>query len=84
MRFPIQIGCTRWSGPQMSIAEAGSFGSRIVLDRDPNIIDSAGVVTDVLGHRLGPAQRRTSWCRRRRRGIRRVRRRRVVSEGVAG
>ena len=29
--------------------EAGSFGSRIVLDRDPNIIDSAGVVTDVLG-----------------------------------
>ena len=29
--------------------EAGSFASRIVLDRDPNIIDSAGVVTDVLG-----------------------------------
>ena len=29
--------------------EAGSFGSRIVLDRDPNVIDSAGVVTDVLG-----------------------------------
>lgn len=29
--------------------EAGSFGSRIVLDRDPNTIDSAGVVTDVLG-----------------------------------
>ena len=29
--------------------EAGSFGSRIVLDQDPNIIDSAGVVTDVLG-----------------------------------
>ena len=29
--------------------EAGSFGSRIVLARDPNIIDSAGVVTDVLG-----------------------------------
>ncbi len=29
--------------------EAGSFSSRIVLDRDPGIIDSAGVVTDVLG-----------------------------------
>lgn len=29
--------------------DAGSFASRIVLDRDPNIIDSAGVVTDVLG-----------------------------------
>jgi hypothetical protein len=29
--------------------EVGSFASRIVLDRDPNIIDSAGVVTDVLG-----------------------------------
>ncbi|MDE2902201.1 MAG: glycosyltransferase family 2 protein [Chloroflexota bacterium] len=29
--------------------EIGSFASRIVLDRDPNIIDSAGVVTDVLG-----------------------------------
>ena len=29
--------------------EAGSFASRIVLDRDPTIIDSAGVVTDVLG-----------------------------------
>ena len=29
--------------------EAGSFASRIVLDRDPSIIDSAGVVTDVLG-----------------------------------
>lgn len=29
--------------------EAGSFASQIVLDRDPNIIDSAGVVTDVLG-----------------------------------
>ena len=29
--------------------QAGSFASRIVLDRDPNIIDSAGVVTDVLG-----------------------------------
>lgn len=29
--------------------EAGSFASRIVLDRDPNTIDSAGVVTDVLG-----------------------------------
>ena len=29
--------------------EAGSFASRIVLERDPNVIDSAGVVTDVLG-----------------------------------
>ena len=29
--------------------QAGSFASRIVLDRDPNIIDSAGVMTDVLG-----------------------------------
>ncbi|MDE2867055.1 MAG: glycosyltransferase family 2 protein [Chloroflexota bacterium] len=29
--------------------ETGSFASRMVLDRDHNIIDSAGVVTDVLG-----------------------------------
>ena len=49
MRFPIPIGCSSLVQAANEHPEAGSFGSRIVLDRDPNIIDSAGVVTDVLG-----------------------------------